>query len=161
MFETGILDEYDRVELVDGVLVEMSPISIEHDGALAWLTNYLARVGEGTWEVRVQSTFLTPGGFLLPDLMLVEPTRERQPETAFLVVEVAQTSHARDREKALVYARARVPDYWIADLPARTLTVLREPTSSGYASEQTFADGDTVTPLAPAAPAVAVSELMG
>lgn len=161
MFETGILDEYDRVELVDGVLVEMSPISIEHDGALAWLNNYLARVGEEIWEVRVQSTFRTSGGFLLPDLMLVEPTRERQPETAFLVVEVAKTSQARDREKALDYARASVPDYWIADLPARTLTVLREPTSSGYASEQAFADGDTVTPLAPAAPTVGVSELMG
>lgn len=74
---------------------------------------------------------------------------------------MAKTSQARDREKALNYSRAKVPDYWIADLPARTLTVFREPTPSGYDSEQAFADDDTVTPLAPAAPTVGVSELMG
>lgn len=162
MVEAGILDEDDRIELVDGVLVEMSPIGAEHDGALAWLNGRLARVADARWEVRVQSTFLIPGGYLLPDLLLVEPmSRHQQPETALLVVEVAQTSQARDREKGLDYARAGVPDYWVADLPARTLTVRRDPTSSGYRSAQTFADGDTVTPLAPGAPPVAVTELMG
>lgn len=162
MVEAGVLDEDDRIELVDGVLVEMTPIGAEHDGALAWLTARLARAAGSRWEVRVQSTFLIPGGYLLPDLTLVEPlSRREQPETALLVVEVAQTSQARDREKAADYARAGVGDYWLVDLPARTVTVHRRPASEGYRSVASVGDGETLRPLAPGAPALSVSELLG
>ncbi|HEV2770566.1 MAG TPA: Uma2 family endonuclease [Solirubrobacteraceae bacterium] len=73
MVKAGVLDADDRVELVEGVLVEMVPTGPEHDGAVAWLTRHLAAVGSAAWEVRVQSTLLVVGGYLLPDLMLVEP----------------------------------------------------------------------------------------
>ena len=61
MVETGVLDEDDRIELVQGVLVDMVPIGAEHDGATAWLNRRFGRVETDAWEVRVQSTFLIAG----------------------------------------------------------------------------------------------------
>ncbi len=162
MVEAGVLDEDDRIELVEGVLVEMTPIGPEHDGALAWLTRHFASVVSAAWEVRVQSTFLVAGGYLLPDLMLVEPLpRTAQPTTALLVVETAQNSQVRDREKARDYAAAGVLDYWIVDLAARVVLVHRKPLAGGYGEIATFEEGDSVGPLAAGAPVVDVSELLG
>src|SRR4051794_9842360 len=62
MVETGVLDEDDRIELVEGVLVDMVPIGAEHDGATAWLTSHFARVETDRWQVRVQSALLVAGG---------------------------------------------------------------------------------------------------
>ncbi len=162
MVEAGVLDEDDRVELVEGVLVEMVPIGPEHDGAVAWLTGHFARADSDAWEVRVQSTLLVAGGYLLPDLMLVEPRpRTEQPTTALLVVETAQTSQVRDREKARDYATAGVPEYWIVDLAARAVHVHRRPLAGGYEEAESFEGGQSVSPLAPGAPDVDVSALLG
>lgn len=162
MVAAGVLDEHARVELVQGVLVEMVPIGPEHDATLEWLTEHCAGAGSRGWRLRVQSTLLVAGGYLLPDLMLVEPLpRTRQPATALLVIEVAQTSQARDRDKARDYAAADVPEYWIVDLVARDVTVYRNPIAGIYDDVMTYADGDSVQPILADAPAVAVSELLG
>lgn len=82
MYETGILDELDRLELVDGVLVEMSPIGPEHSGAVAWLNQHLSRP-DRPWHVRIQDTLVIEGGFLLPDLTVIgEPPSRAQLVTA-------------------------------------------------------------------------------
>ncbi len=162
MVEAGVLDEDDRVELVEGVLVEMVPIGAEHDGAVAWLTRHFALAGSDAWEVRIQSTLLIAGGYLLPDLLLVEPLpRSAQPTSALLVVEVAQTSQVRDREKGRDYAAAGVPEYWIVDLAARVVEVHRRPRAGGYEEITRYEDGQSVGPLAAAAPVVDVSALLG
>jgi Uma2 family endonuclease len=162
MVAAGVLGEDERIELVDGILVEMTPIGAEHDGALAWLTRHLASPAADAWEARIQSTFLIPGGYLLPDLALVEPLpRTRQPETAVLVVEIAQTSQARDSEKAADYAHAGVPDYWLVDLPGRVVIVHRGPEPGGYGRVERLGDGATLTPIAEGTPPIEVSELLG
>lgn len=162
MVASGVLDEDDRIELVEGVLVDMVPIGAEHDGATEWLNDRFGRVPNRAWRVRVQSTFLVPGGYLLPDVALVAPgPRSEQPTTAHLVIEVAQTSQARDREKARDYAVADVPEYWIVDLLARAVVVHRGPLAGAYQQVVTFADGDTITPLLAGAPPVDVSALLG
>jgi Uma2 family endonuclease len=162
MVETGVLGEDDRVELVQGVLVEMVAIGAEHDGATAWLTGHFARASREAWQVRVQSMLLVAGGYLLPDLTLVAPLpRSAQPTTAHLVVEVAQTSQARDVDKARDYAAADVPEYWIVDLLARTMIVHRGPLAGAYQEITTHADGATIKPLLAGAPAVDVTELLG
>jgi Uma2 family endonuclease len=162
MVAAGVLDEDDRVELVQGVLVDMVPIGAEHDGAVEWLTEYFTSVAERSWRVRVQSTLLISGGYLLPDLIAVDRLpRSQQPATALLVVEVAQTSQARDRDKARDYAAADVPEYWIVDLAAREVTVHRRPLAGVYDEVVTYADGESVQPLLAGAPAVTVAELMG
>lgn len=157
-----MLDEDDRVELVQGVLIEMVPIGAEHDGAVEWLTTHFTSTVSPPWRVRVQSTLLVAGGFLIPDLMLVEPmARGVQPTSALLVVEVAQTSQARDRDKARDYAAADVPEYWIVDLAARAVTVHRRPLAGIYEEVTTHPDGATISALVTGAPPVAVSELLG
>jgi Uma2 family endonuclease len=162
MAAAGVLDENARIELVQGVLIDMVPIGAEHDGAVEWLNEFLLSVRDRSWRVRVQSTLLIEGGYLLPDLIVVEPLpRSRQPTTALLVVEVAQTSQARDREKAHDYASADVPEYWIVDLAARKVIVHRRPLAGGYDEVVTYSDGDSLQPLLDAAPTVAVSELLG
>jgi Uma2 family endonuclease len=162
MTAAGLFDENARIELVQGVLVDMVPIGAEHDGALAWLNEHFAGVRDRAWEVRIQSVLLVEGGYLLPDLSIVEPLpRSRQPTSALLVVELAQTSQARDREKARDYAAADVPDYWIVDLQAREVTVHRRPLAGIYDDVTIYADGEVVRPLLEDAPAVVVSELLG
>lgn len=162
MVAAGVLDEDDRIELVQGVLVDMVPIGAEHDGAVEWLTEHFTAVKGRSWRVRVQSTLLVEGGYVLPDLILVEQLpRSRQPSSALLVVEVAQTSQARDREKARDYAAIDVPEYWIVDLAARNVTVHRRPLAGVYEEVVTFSDRESVRALLADAPAVAVSELVG
>lgn len=161
MAAAGVLGEHQRVELVEGVLLDMTPIGAEHDGALAWLDRRLSDP-EAAWAVRMQSVFLVAGGYLLPDLMLVAPmARSQQPRTAHLVVELAQTSQGRDREKARDYAAADVPDYWIVDLPGRAVTVHRRPLAGAYEEVATFADGTRIQPLLAGTPEVDVSALLG
>jgi Uma2 family endonuclease len=162
MVEAGVLDEDDRIELVQGVLIDMVPLGAEHDGAVAWLTKRFARIDGPAWEVRVQSTLLIDGGYLLPDVIVVEPLpRSRQPTTALLVIEVAQTSQSRDREKARDYASADVPEYWIVDLAARKVIVHRRPLAGAYDEVATYADGERLQPLLDGVPPLAVSELLG
>jgi Uma2 family endonuclease len=162
MVAAGVLDEDERLELVEGVLVTMVPIGAEHDGAVAWLNEELMRVPGRTWQVRVQSTLLIEGGYLLPDLIVVDRLpRSQQPSRALLVVEVAQTSQARDREKARDYASADVPEYWIVDLAARNVTVHRRPLAGAYDEVTVFAEGDSLQPLLEELPPVAISELLG
>jgi len=162
MAAAGVLDENARIELVQGVLIDMVPIGAEHDGAVEWLNEFFLGVRDRSWRVRVQSTLLIDGGYLLPDLVVVEPLpRSRQPTTALLVVEVAQTSRARDREKARDYASADVPEYWIVDLAARQVIVHRRPLAGAYDEVATYSDGESLQPLLDTVPAVAVSELLG
>jgi len=162
MAEAGVLDEHDRVELVEGVLVDMVPIGAEHEGATTWLNRHFARVDAEAWDVRVQSMLLIEGGYLLPDITLVARLpRSAQPTTAHLVIEVAQASQARDREKARDYAAAGVDEYWIVDLFARTVIVHRQPLASAYQEITTFTNGASIRPLLADAPEVAVTELLG
>jgi Uma2 family endonuclease len=77
------------------------------------------------------------------------------------VVEVAQTSQGRDREKARDYAAADVPEYWIVDLAARNVVVHRRPIAGAYDEVTTYVDGDVLRSLLEDVPPVVVSELLG
>lgn len=154
MVEAGILDAHERVELVDGVLVEMSPIGPRHDEVVEWLTRHFVKASGDAFRVRVQSTFLTPGGgFFEPDIIVFAAIpRGRHPDAALLVVEVAYTSHAWDARKAATYAAAGVHEYWIVDVKGDELLVHRSPAGDTYASVERFVPGDLVTPLIDAPP---------
>lgn len=163
MVDAGILSEDDRVELVDGVLVDMSPISPQHSGAVAWLNQHFAGANTGDWEVRVQDQLVLRGGlgFVQPDLILIGPApRSQLATTALLVVEVAQTSQRRDREKAREYAFAKVPEFWLVDLVAQEVTVFHDPGPDGYGTETVYGPDAELTALA-GAPPVNVAALLG
>lgn len=160
MAKAGILAADARLELVDGVLVEMSPIGPRHGDVLEWLAMHFVKAAGDEFRVRVQDTFLTPGGFVQPDLMVFRPIpRGRQPATALLVVEISDSSLARDQEKAATYAAAGVPDYWIVDVERDELLVHRDLRAGGYTSVEHFRPGDIVMPSV-AAPPVDVAAML-
>lgn len=160
MVDAGVLREDDRVELVDGVLVDMSPPGARHSATVAWLTRHFVTTAS-EHEVRVQDLLLVEGGFLLPDLLVVEPLpRDTQPSTAALVIEVAVTTQRYDSAKALRYARAGVGEYWLVDVPARAVHVHRRPGPAGYGDVAIHHDGAHVVPEVTGA-GVDVSAMLG
>ena len=110
----------ERVELLYGVIVEMPPKGPPHDSAIQRLTKRLvAAIGDRA-DVRVQSAFAaSDGSEPEPDLAIVPAGgyREKHPDQAFLVIEVADSSLAIDRgTKAQLYAESGVPEYWVVNV---------------------------------------------
>ena len=147
MCAAGILTADDRVELIDGELVEMPPMGPEHAGIVNELANVLpARLGE-TASLRVQSSVqLTRYTQPEPDLAVVgrDPRlylqRHPQPSDILIAIEVADSSLSYDREEKMPrYAAAGVPEAWLVDVKAKTITVYTEPRAAGYRSVLTLA----------------------
>jgi Uma2 family endonuclease len=141
--DSGALGQL-RVELLDGLLVDVTPQGEHHARViqqLMWLCN--AR----RYVLRVQMPLSVAEGWVPePDIALAErdPDPTRHPSTALLVVEVAVSSQAIDRRKALAYARAGVPYYWLVDLPAGMVLAHTEPREDGYAVVTRIADDDVL-----------------
>ncbi len=160
MVAAGILDEDERVELLEGVIVAMTPQSVAHARRIEWLTRFLVRSLGDEYAVRPQLP-LTLGdrNEPEPDLAVVraESTSEdRHPTGAVLVIEVAGKSLRRDRRvKAAVYARAGISEYWIVNLEARAVEVLSDPEPATGAYRRTRTCGTTETLTSEALPQVA------
>jgi Uma2 family endonuclease len=154
MAATGILAQDDRVELIDGEIVEMSPIGDPHAAAVMNLTHLLVpRVGDQA-RVAVQGPVrVPPRSIPQPDFAVLRPRsywhEGATTSDALLVIEVADTSLQYDRTvKLRLYARAGIPEYWIVDVNTEMVEVYRSPSGEGYANRQVLAHGETVTPLA-------------
>jgi Uma2 family endonuclease len=153
MVATGILAQDDRVELIEGEIIAMSPIGDPHAAIVTNLTHLLVHaVGERA-RVQVQGPArVPPRSKPQPDLALLRPRsyRHRGATTSdvLLVIEVADTSLHYDRTvKLRLYARAGIPEYWIVDVNTDTLEVFRSPAGERYAKRQRPASGETVAPL--------------
>src|SRR3954452_19453607 len=99
MIESGGLDEATRVELIDGLLVDMSPKTAEHENAIAWLAERLFEwVDRTQYQVRVTAALSLGDSEPEPDLTVIDRTVHRpyHPATAVLVVEIAVSSQRRD-----------------------------------------------------------------
>jgi Uma2 family endonuclease len=160
MVEAGILRDDERVELIDGVLVDMSPITPLHSDLVGWLADHFVRAIDGT-QARVQDLLRVEGGFVVPDLMVIEPPpRGTHPTTALLIAEVSVTTLRYDLRKAARYARAGVSEYWVVDGPGRRLIQHLAPVTDGYDRVETHTGDVTVTARAGGAP-VALRCLFG
>jgi Uma2 family endonuclease len=150
LIDLGVFED-ERVELLAGHLVEMSPQKGPHAAATAELGNRLVRVLHERALVRQQLPIgLSDDSEPEPDIAVVPlgDYWQEHPTTAYLLVEVAQSSSAKDtRLKALLYARANIDEYWIVDVVRHELIVFRQPRVDGYASRQVIGRGDTVAPL--------------
>lgn len=139
MAEVGILGPQDRVELIDGEVVKLSPQDPLHAEGVERCTEVLVRAFASTHAVRPQlPVSATEVSEPEPDFALVrkEPRRRwrRHPEEADLIVEVANTSLAYDRSvKSSLFASIGVPEYWILNLPDRRLEVMRDPRADEHA----------------------------
>jgi Uma2 family endonuclease len=133
LVEKGVFTPGDRVELIDGLLVVAEPQSSAHYTAIKLVERALARAfGEG-WTIRSQGPIaLDDASEPEPDVAVVRGDirayAEAHPADPVLVVEVASTSLAFDREhKSSLYARAGRPEYWVVNLVDRVLEVRRDP----------------------------------
>lgn len=164
MVSAGILGEDDRVELLDGVLVEMSPQSPGQAEAVRRLNMLLAPVAAAVGLVVSPHCPLNVGSPISqpePDLAVVPPGGwDAYPAQALLVIEVSVTSRAVDLgRKAAIYAAAGIHEYWVLDLADRRLVVHREPLEDRYEDVAVLNDADFVR--AAALPlSVAVAELL-
>ncbi len=131
----GLL-EGERVELVEGMIVEMVPQGDQHAYLTTELTHHLVRGVPEPWRVRVQMPLAaTDSSEPEPDLAVVRPAGTSHPTTATLVVEVAASSQRMDLvRKPAVYAAAGVEHYWVIDIPAGQVVVHTEPGAQGYAT---------------------------
>jgi Uma2 family endonuclease len=140
MAEVGILGRRDRVELIKGEIIEMSPIGPRHAAFVDNLVRLLIRRLPDEVIVRAQGPIaLTEDTEPQPDLTVLRrrtvPYKEREAwaEDALLVIEVAESSLAYDRStKMRLYAEAGLPEYWIVDCTAETVGVHRGPGPGGY-----------------------------
>jgi Uma2 family endonuclease len=120
LIEAGVFDEDARIELIDGLLLDMSPKTRAHENAIAWLNrHFVLNVDQRRFEVRVGAPLTIGTSEPEPDLAVIlqSAPRPHHPGTAELVVEVAVSSLTRDLiDKPPIYAEAGVPVYWVVDL---------------------------------------------
>lgn len=150
MAESGIIRPDERVELIDGEIVPMSPAGKRHSSVVLWLSTTLPHWVQRRALVRVQNTFrldehVTPE----PDLLLLRARedfylgREAGPGDALLVIEVSDTTLSYDRGvKRALYARYEIPELWIVDVERRTVIVHRAPRGGEYTEVREFGPGE-------------------
>ena len=168
MAQAGILGEDDRVELIDGEIVEMTPIGCLHAACVNRLNRRFSRTFGDVALVSVQNPVrLGEDSEPEPDLALLRPRADFYasghpgPEDIFLLVEVADSSSDPDRRvKVPLYARAGIPEAWLADLEQQTITAYADPTPDGYRSVRVFRRGEVVAPGVFPDRALAVADLL-
>jgi Uma2 family endonuclease len=158
MGEVGILGERDRVELIEGELVAMSPIGSYHSGTVNKLTHWLVRaVGERAIVSIQNPVRLDDHSEPEPDFALLKPRPDfyqdavARPADVLLLIEVADSSLNYDRAvKRVLYARHAIPEFWIVDLTSGEIEVCRKPKDDDYAAvERVGRDGALEPELLP------------
>ena len=169
MGEVGILTERDRVELIEGELIAMSPIGSEHAGAVNALTRRLVQVvGERGIEAVQNPVRLDDLSEPQPDFAVLKPRSDDyrkatpRPEEVLLLIEVADSSLSYDRcVKRSLYARHGIPEFWIVNLTAGEVEVCRAPSGDSYASVSRLGRDGTLEPQLLPGVAIPVAVLLG
>jgi Uma2 family endonuclease len=167
--EAGILAEDERVELINGEIVQMSPIGRRHAAGVARIGDLFAERLRRRALVWVQNpVHLGPDQAPQPDVALLRRRADYYrasapgPADILLVVEVADTSAEYDREVKLpLYGQAGVAEAWLVDLSADRLLVARQPAPDGYRTVAVLGRGEQVVPLAFPDLALPVADLLG
>jgi Uma2 family endonuclease len=155
MAEAGILSTGDRVELIDGEIVAMTPIGARHNAAVNRANQALGRAVGDQAIVQIQGS-IRLGRFNEPepDVALLRPRVDFYasglpgPADVLLVIEIADASLAYDREiKARLYAAAGIPEYWLVNLEARTVTRFLRPEGGAYGDARQVPAGRPIAPV--------------
>lgn len=171
MAEAGIFSPDDRVQLIDGDIVTMTPQHSPHSAAIGLADAALRQAFGSAYWIRIQLPLIVdPDSEPEPDLAVVSGAPrdyvKEHPRSALLVVEVADTTLSLDRDrKARIYARAGIPEYWIVNLVERCVELYRDPMSSAdqparYHASQRLTATDKITPLARPDASVSVADLL-
>jgi Uma2 family endonuclease len=155
MDEAGVFAPGERVELINGEIVEMSPIGSRHAACVNRLNQLLLSV-QGRAIVSIQNpSLLSVYSVPQPDVMLLEPKDDfyasalPEPKDVLMMIEVSDTTLRYDRRiKAPLYASAGIPEVWVVDLKGDRIHVYRNPGGDSYRTTAKVDRSGTVSPLA-------------
>ncbi len=153
--EEGILEEDDKIELLAGQIIRMSPVEIQHAACVKKIRKFFGKALPDDWMIGVQDP-VTLDGFSEPepDISVLKPkadfyaaTKPTAQDVLFLI-EVSDTSLEKDRNVKLpLYAQAGIPEVWIVNLIDETIEQYLNPSPDGYQTAQTFTRKDTLLDL--------------
>ena len=153
MAAAGVFSEDDRVELIEGEIVEMNPIGSRHAACVGRLTKLLERLAGDRAIVWVQnpvqvSEYSEP----LPDVALLKPRDDfyaqanPQPSDVLLIIEVADSSVEYDRGiKVPIYGQSGIPEVWLVNLPKETIEIYTRPLESEYREIRLVKRGESLS----------------
>jgi Uma2 family endonuclease len=148
----GILGEDDRVELIDGEIIQRSPIGVKHARCINRLTRRLVRALGEQAIVSIQNPIvLSDHDEPQPDVAVLRPSAEEhmsnpRPSDVFLVIEVSDSTLAYDRGVKLpLYARAGILEAWIADVDHDIISQYSIPSNGEYQVVATYQRGDAIS----------------
>jgi Uma2 family endonuclease len=167
--EVGILGEDDRVELLDGQVVVMTPVGPRHAGCVNRLADLLWRIAGGGVTVSIQNpVVLGERREPQPDVAVLKRRTDGYATThptagdILLLIEVAESSLDVDRDRKIpLYAAAGVPEVWLVDLEGGRILLNRSPSPDGYAEVLTASPGETVAPVELPDAVMEVGEILG
>ena len=153
MSEAGILSENDKVELINGEIIEMSPICRRHAACVDRINRLFSNILGIKVIVRVQNPILLNNlSEPEPDIALLKPRADfyesghPQPQDIFLLIEVADSSIEYDRDvKIPLYASSGITEVWLVDIYQQVITVYRYPTEHDYRDIQTLSRGEKLS----------------
>jgi Uma2 family endonuclease len=155
LIRSGILTEEDKVELLEGRIVPKMARNPPHESSLLKLSRKLPRVlSADAWDVRIQMAITLGDSEPEPDAAVVRHSPDDYaqhhpgPNDVGMLAEVANTSLAEDRDKARIYARARIVCYWIVNVTDRQIEVYTDPDPQAnpprYRQRQDYTVGQSV-----------------
>ncbi|MFO0959633.1 MAG: Uma2 family endonuclease [Isosphaeraceae bacterium] len=153
MGRLGILTKRDRVELIDGILVSKMTKNPPHQVAYDGLIDRFPRLLPPGWFCRGDCPLRLATSVLEPDFQVVRGSRadylenHHRPEDVALVIEVSDSSYAEDLKLIPIYAEARIPTYWIVNIPGNRIEIYSDPTgpdmAPAYRVRREFGRGDS------------------
>ena len=164
MVAAGILGEDERIELIGGEVVPMSPKGNHHEILKGALNEYWVRRMPERFRLAPETTFrLTPDTYLEPDFIFFDKAsgiRGLKPETAHFVVEIADSSFAYDiGRKAALYAQFGIPELWVIHAVRLETRIHRQPSLTGYQSLLDLGSDQELVPAFAPELAVTLSQL--
>lgn len=169
MAEAGILGEDDRVELIEGEIVQMTPIGIRHASCVKRLIAlFTRRLSTRTIVCAQDPIHLGEHTEPQPDIVLAKPcddyykSSHPTPDDIFLIIEVADSSIEYDRQNKIpIYGRCGIPESWLVDLNRKMIEIYTMPSEEGYRNKTIINQGQTVSPLAFPELKITVDEIIG
>lgn len=165
--EIGVLRPNERVELIDGEVIETSPEGTRHFACVSRIMRLLTMHAGESLVVSHGSLFLPDQYRPMPDVVVLRPSETDYEDAhpthadALVVVEVADSSERHDRiVKTERYAEAGIPEYWLVDLTRDTITIHRNPAAGEYRDLQTYRGGDECLSVALAGPPIPVDAIL-
>jgi Uma2 family endonuclease len=153
MSEAGIFSENDKVELINGEIIEMSPIGRRHTACVNRLNSVFSQLLGNKVIIAVQNPIILNNlSEPEPDIALLKPRADfyesghPQPQDIFLLIEVADSSLEYDRDvKIPLYASSGISEVWLVDIYEQVIIVYRYPSENGYSDIQTLSRGEKLS----------------